>query len=64
MSDLYILFESAAGYSLFQKMELEQIGTDEDTVQAAMADKKSFSKVWKKINYPKLITYSNLLKLN
>ena len=46
MSDLYILFESAAGYALFQKMELEQIGTEEDTVQAAMADKGSFSKVY------------------
>ena len=45
MADLFILFESASGYSLFQKMELEAIGAEEDTVQAAMADKKSFSKV-------------------
>jgi len=42
---LYLLFESAAGYALFMKKEMEDAAQTEEEVQAAMLDAKSFGKM-------------------
>jgi nucleolar protein 56 len=38
MSELYLLFESASGYGLFQNVEAEEIGSELDQVQKSVLD--------------------------
>lgn len=42
---LYLLFESAAGFALFQKKEFEETAETEEEVQNALLDPKKFSKM-------------------
>ena len=42
---LYILFESAAGYALFEKEEMEEIAVEMPKLQAAIASMELFSKL-------------------
>lgn len=42
---LYLLFESAAGYALFLKKEAEEVAENNDEVQAAICDARSFGKM-------------------
>ena len=42
---LYILFESAAGYGLFEKEEMEEIAVEMPKLQAAIASMEHFSKL-------------------
>lgn len=42
---MYLLYESAAGYALFKKKEFEEIGENEEEVQASIADLKKFGKI-------------------
>jgi len=41
---LYLLFESASGYALFERLEAEEIGEQLTEVQAATDDFNRFSK--------------------
>eukprot|EP01111_Echinosteliopsis_oligospora_P018737 TRINITY_DN875_c0_g1_i1.p1 TRINITY_DN875_c0_g1~~TRINITY_DN875_c0_g1_i1.p1 ORF type:complete len:513 (+),score=163.48 TRINITY_DN875_c0_g1_i1:28-1539(+) len=43
----FVLFESASGYALFEKGEVQEIATLTDEIQNAIADFKSFSRVLK-----------------
>jgi nucleolar protein 56 len=45
MTDLYLLFESAAGYSLFKKKEFENTAEIDEEVQNAITDPKRFGKI-------------------
>lgn len=45
MATLYLLYESAAGYCLFKKKEMEDMAETEESVQAAIADVKTFGKL-------------------
>merc|ERR1719253_2420694 len=47
MPELLLLFESAAGFGLFQKSAggAEEIAADDDTVQQALEDPKLFGKM-------------------
>lgn len=45
MSDLYLLYESASGYALFQKMQFEEVGTLEETVQESFICPKKFGSI-------------------
>mmetsp|Transcript_107814 Transcript_107814/g.310521 ORF Transcript_107814/g.310521 Transcript_107814/m.310521 type:complete len:488 (-) Transcript_107814:104-1567(-) len=42
---LYLLYESAAGYALFQRKEFEETAETEEEVQAAIQDAKKFGKI-------------------
>lgn len=42
---LYILYESAAGYSLFHAHGLDEIGQNTEAVQASVLDLNRFGKV-------------------
>ena len=44
---LFILFESASGYALFEQTESDEIGELLEEMQNAMADLSRFSKVIK-----------------
>lgn len=45
MSQLYLLYESAAGFCLFKKKEMEDVAETEEEVQAAIIDVKRFGKL-------------------
>jgi len=45
MAALYLLYESAAGYSLFLRKEFEDAGETEEEVQASIQDPKKFAKM-------------------
>lgn len=45
MANLYLLFESAAGYALFVKKEFENTGETEEEVQQSILNPKTFSKI-------------------
>jgi len=47
MSQLFLLFESASGYSLFERVQSEEIGATLDEVQKSINDLQSFSKIMK-----------------
>jgi len=47
MATLYLLYESASGYALFERVEAEEIGQRSDQVQEAIADLARFSKIIK-----------------
>mmetsp|Transcript_29390 Transcript_29390/g.47454 ORF Transcript_29390/g.47454 Transcript_29390/m.47454 type:complete len:473 (-) Transcript_29390:895-2313(-) len=42
---LYLLFESASGYALLERVESDQIGETEDPAQASISDFPRFSKI-------------------
>lgn len=44
MGTLYLLFESASGYALFERIESEEIGDQLPEVQAATEDFNRFTK--------------------
>lgn len=44
---MYILFETAYGYGLFERLETDEIGQGLDEVQQAMLDLSKFGKVVK-----------------
>lgn len=46
-NQLYILFESASGYGLFERSESEEIGSQTDQVQQSVQDFGRFSKIIK-----------------
>ncbi|KAI8373670.1 hypothetical protein BD560DRAFT_393993 [Blakeslea trispora] len=43
----YILFETASGYALFERLQSEEIGSKLESVQASIADLSKFSKMLK-----------------
>lgn len=45
MTTLFLLFESAAGYTLFKKRECEDVGETEEAMQEAIINPSLFSKV-------------------
>ena len=47
MATLYLLYESATGYTLFEGTGLDQIGTTNDAVQQSVLDIARFGKVMK-----------------
>jgi len=44
---LYILYESAAGYGLFEREEMEEIAVELPKIQAALGSMEHFSKLLK-----------------
>jgi nucleolar protein 56 len=44
---LFVLFESAHGYGLFERLESDEIGQNVDEIQQAMLDLAKFGKVIK-----------------
>jgi nucleolar protein 56 len=40
---LFLLFETAAGYALFEREEYDEIGGEQESVQAAVADYERFA---------------------
>jgi nucleolar protein 56 len=40
---LFLLFETAAGYALFEKEEFDEISSELDTVQASIFDFERFA---------------------
>lgn len=51
MSTLYLLFENAAGYSLFQRTEGEQIGSESSEFQQDVLDYARFSRLVKLVSF-------------
>jgi nucleolar protein 56 len=47
MGVLYLLYESASGYALFENVKSEEIGTSLEEVQASIIDLARFSKIMK-----------------
>ena len=47
MSQLYILYESASGYCLFEKEEFDEAGGQLSKIQKAIMDIERFSKMVK-----------------
>lgn len=47
MPETLLLYESAAGYALLERTEFEEVGQDDENVQAALQDPKLFSKMVK-----------------
>lgn len=47
MSELYVLFESASGFGLFERIETEEIGAQLSQVQSVTSDLARFSKIIK-----------------
>lgn len=51
MSQLFVLFESSAGYGLFERVSMEEIGAQEGGIQEAMADLARFGKMVKLVSF-------------
>lgn len=47
MSDLYLLYEAAAGYALFKKEEFDEIAGKISKIQKAVGDQERFTKMVK-----------------
>jgi len=45
MSKLYILFESASGYSLFERLQADEVASQTEQMQASIQDMQYFSKL-------------------
>mmetsp|Transcript_12537 Transcript_12537/g.28285 ORF Transcript_12537/g.28285 Transcript_12537/m.28285 type:complete len:506 (-) Transcript_12537:70-1587(-) len=45
MATLFLLYESAAGFALFQRNQMEEVAENEEEVQNAVLDAKRFSKM-------------------
>lgn len=44
---MYVLFETASGFSLFERLESEEIGATLDSVQQSIMDLSKFGKIMK-----------------
>ena len=47
MQSLYVLYEAASGYALFEAIGLDEIGQSADAVQQSVSDLERFGKVVK-----------------
>ena len=61
MSQLFILFESASGYCLFQKEEFDEAGGQLTKIQKALFDVERFSKMVKLAAYQPFTTAEEAL---
>ena len=59
---LYLLYESASGYSLFQAYGLDEIGQNTDTIQQSIVDLTRFGKVVKLIAFTPFSSALNALE--
>ncbi len=46
MPALYVLYETAAGFSLFEVIGLDELGQSTEAVQQSTLDLTRFGKVW------------------
>lgn len=58
---LYLLFESASGYGIFERVESEEIGTQLEQVQNAINDLGRFSKIMKLVSFLPFTSAENAL---
>ncbi len=59
---LYILFESASGFGLFERVESEEIGVKTDPVQSSIVDLAKFSKLVKLVAFSPFTSAENALE--
>lgn len=62
MSQLYILFESASGYCLFEKEEFDETGGQLSKIQKAIHDLERFAKMVKLVAYQPFSTAEEALE--
>jgi nucleolar protein 56 len=62
MSQLYILYESASGYCLFEKEEFDEAGGQLSKIQKAIMDIQRFSKMVKLAAYTPFTTAEDALE--
>jgi len=62
MGVLYILYESASGYGLFEQVKCDEIGVGFEEVQAAIVDLQRFSKIMKLISFRPFLSAENALE--
>lgn len=62
MSQLFLLYESASGYCLFEKEEFDETGGQLSKIQKAIADIQRFSKMLKLAAYQPFSTAEEALE--
>ena len=62
MSQLFLLYESASGYCLFEKEEFDETGGQLSKIQKAIADIQRFSKMLKLAAYQPFTTAEEALE--
>jgi len=62
MSQLYILYESASGYALFEKEEFDEAGGQLSKIQKAIMDLQRFTKMVKLAAYQPFTTAEEALE--
>jgi len=59
---LYLLYESASGYGLFERVKCEEIGVTLEEVQTAITDLQRFSKIMKLVTFVPFRTAESALE--
>lgn len=62
MSQLFILYESASGYCIFEKEEFDETGGQMSKIQKAICDIQRFSKMVKLVAYQPFTTAEEALE--